>query len=142
MSSDEQAFLNLIEANPDDRAPRLVYADYLDEHDRPEEANRQRQWHDSREWLKDYAVRLSPYETNGLTDWKTGKTLIGYPALGRDGAYEAMMERVEDDAEVFASGSDLHSLDELRDADEFFKHLAIVLGRAVNPSELSYSCSC
>lgn len=34
----EQGFLNAILANPDDIAPRLVYADWLDEHEQPERA--------------------------------------------------------------------------------------------------------
>lgn len=36
--SDEEAFLNAIRASPDDDAPRLVYADWLDEHGQPEKA--------------------------------------------------------------------------------------------------------
>jgi uncharacterized protein (TIGR02996 family) len=35
MSSDEQALLRAIAAAPDDDTPRLVYADWLDEHGRP-----------------------------------------------------------------------------------------------------------
>jgi uncharacterized protein (TIGR02996 family) len=36
--SDEAALLRAIYANPDDDTPRLVYADWLDEHDQPERA--------------------------------------------------------------------------------------------------------
>jgi uncharacterized protein (TIGR02996 family) len=36
--SDEQALYRAIVAAPEDDTPRLVYADWLDEHDRPEEA--------------------------------------------------------------------------------------------------------
>ena len=36
--SDEDALLAAIIAAPDDDTPRLVYADWLDEHDRPEHA--------------------------------------------------------------------------------------------------------
>ena len=36
--SDEAALLHAIYANPDDDTPRLVYADWLDEHDQPERA--------------------------------------------------------------------------------------------------------
>lgn len=35
---DEAALLNAIYANPDEDTPRLVYADWLDEHDQPERA--------------------------------------------------------------------------------------------------------
>lgn len=34
-SSDEQAFLNAIAADPEDSAPRLIFADWLDEHGDP-----------------------------------------------------------------------------------------------------------
>src|SRR5262245_30142891 len=36
--SEEDALLAAIHANPDDDTPRLVYADWLDEHDQPERA--------------------------------------------------------------------------------------------------------
>ena len=52
---DEQAFLAAIEANPEDDAIRGIFADWLDEHDRPEDANRQRKWKSSDRWLRDYA---------------------------------------------------------------------------------------
>src|SRR5688572_9295030 len=38
MNSDESALLQTIVENPDDDAPRLVYADWLDEHGQPERA--------------------------------------------------------------------------------------------------------
>jgi uncharacterized protein (TIGR02996 family) len=38
MTADEQALLNAILAAPDDDLPRLVYADWLEEHDRAERA--------------------------------------------------------------------------------------------------------
>lgn len=38
MSDEERALLAAVAAAPDDDVPRLVYADWLDEHDRPERA--------------------------------------------------------------------------------------------------------
>jgi uncharacterized protein (TIGR02996 family) len=38
MTADERALLNAIIAAPDDDLPRLVYADWLEEHDRAERA--------------------------------------------------------------------------------------------------------
>ena len=38
MDADERALLNAIIADPDEDTPRLVYADWLQEHDRPERA--------------------------------------------------------------------------------------------------------
>jgi uncharacterized protein (TIGR02996 family) len=40
----QEVFLKGIEADPLDEGLRGVYADWLDEHDRPEEAQRQREW--------------------------------------------------------------------------------------------------
>jgi uncharacterized protein (TIGR02996 family) len=42
--NDEQLFLEAIKSAPDDFAPRGIYADWLDEHDRPIEAGIYRQW--------------------------------------------------------------------------------------------------
>ena len=44
MTLDEQAFIAAMKANPEDEAPHKVYADWLDEHDRPEEADYHRRW--------------------------------------------------------------------------------------------------
>jgi uncharacterized protein (TIGR02996 family) len=53
---DRQAFLKAIEAAPwDDEAPRLVYADWLDERGEHEEADRQRQHVGSERWLRAFA---------------------------------------------------------------------------------------
>src|SRR5262245_21993702 len=46
MDADETAFLAAIRSHPFDAAPRLVYADWLDEHDNPVAAARQRVWAD------------------------------------------------------------------------------------------------
>jgi uncharacterized protein (TIGR02996 family) len=35
MTSDQQALLAAVHASPDDVLPRLVFADWLDEHDQP-----------------------------------------------------------------------------------------------------------
>jgi len=50
------SFLQHIRDNPDDEAVRAVYADWLEEHDMPEEADLQRNWRESREWLCRLAV--------------------------------------------------------------------------------------
>lgn len=41
---DEAAFFAAMDAAPEDEAPRKIYADWLDEHDRPEEALYYRRW--------------------------------------------------------------------------------------------------
>ena len=58
--SDEQAFRAAIAASPDDIGLRRVFADWLDENDRPEEAAYQRRWTpevgNAESWLAAFAV--------------------------------------------------------------------------------------
>jgi uncharacterized protein (TIGR02996 family) len=54
--TDREAFLADIKAATwDDELPRLVYADWLDEHGENEEADRQRKYVPSLRWLKKFA---------------------------------------------------------------------------------------
>lgn len=78
---------------------------------------------ESEAWLRAYAERLRPYD-NGNAD-----------------SYREMMEDIRQGT-VYAYGSDLHSLSELDDAEEFFKHLAVVRGQRIDPNDLTFSCSC
>jgi uncharacterized protein (TIGR02996 family) len=55
MTGDESAFLAAIRATPEDQAPRGAYADWLDEHDRPEEADRQRRHVGAYEYICQFA---------------------------------------------------------------------------------------
>ncbi len=64
---ENQAFLAAIAADPYDQVTRLVYADWLDEHDAPEAADWQRTWTPERqraeEWLKEFAAMHDiPYQ--------------------------------------------------------------------------------
>ena len=51
--NEREAFLEAIAANQDDTLIRLVFADWLDEHGEPEEAERQRQWPEAKRRLDD-----------------------------------------------------------------------------------------
>jgi uncharacterized protein (TIGR02996 family) len=56
--SERDAFLAAIKtAAWDDELPRLVYADWLDEHGEHEEAERQRRYVPSLRWLKQFASK-------------------------------------------------------------------------------------
>src|SRR5207248_10839401 len=64
MSHDERALRAAIEAAPDDEAPHKVFADWLDEHDRPEEADWHRLWtpkagRAARAWFRTFAAAHS-----------------------------------------------------------------------------------
>src|SRR4051812_1418443 len=56
--TDRDALLASIHATPDDDAPRLVFADWLDEHGEPERA----------EFIRLQVAQRREYETNGRTD--------------------------------------------------------------------------
>ena len=58
--SDRQAFENALKANPLCEVSRGAFADWLDEHDEPEEADRQRKWIPSYHWVKDFSDQLDP----------------------------------------------------------------------------------
>lgn len=51
MLNTEVAFLAALEKNEDDEPTRLIFADWLEEHGRYEEAQRQRQWTGAKAWL-------------------------------------------------------------------------------------------
>lgn len=86
MTADERALLAAIEAAPDDEAPHKVFADWLDEHDRPEEADWHRLWttkaaRAARAWFQSFAAQHSvEYEEEGFPPY-TAKDMIGF---GRD----------------------------------------------------------
>lgn len=137
--TDREAFLKVIEAAPwDDDHPRLIYADWLDEHDEPEEADRQRKWLASEKWLRNFVK---------TADCPPYKTLIA-AAIGDH------HENIPDD-EYYSSGSSIADWDGDRlylhfsgsDAHgpippEFWDHVAIVTGRVPPVKATRFSCSC
>jgi uncharacterized protein (TIGR02996 family) len=56
--SDEGTFLAAIKVTPLDEAAHGAYADWLDEHDRPEEADRQRQWVKAFDFIKQFTREI------------------------------------------------------------------------------------
>lgn len=76
MDAKEQraAFVRALEANPDDDACRLVFADFLDEHDEPEEADRMRRWRASKDWMVAFAAEYGGtgegYSPRQIRDWE------------------------------------------------------------------------
>ncbi len=62
MSSDASAFLEAIEADRTNNVLRHVYADWLDERDNPDEANRQRMWCSAWKWMEEFAARCHSIE--------------------------------------------------------------------------------
>lgn len=69
-----EEFRSHIKQNPYDRGTRLIYADWLDEHDRPEESAIQRDWtketyDEAKQWLTDFANKCGGSCTNYDEVW-------------------------------------------------------------------------
>ncbi len=61
MDPQEKAFLSRLKDEELDHETRMVYADWLEDHDRPEEADRQRRYVPSRKWLTEFAKEYHVY---------------------------------------------------------------------------------
>ncbi len=64
VDTERQAFLAHIKVNPEDDVLRCAYSDFLDEHDLPEEADKQRNWREAKQWLVELAARMGTNCTN------------------------------------------------------------------------------
>lgn len=80
----------------------------------------------SEKWLREYAVRLNPYEV---------------AANGELAAFAALIKGLQS-GEILAHGSDLHGLYELEDADDLKAHAERYLGISINWGNFTFSCSC
>lgn len=122
-----KAFLDAIAADPRNMDTRLVFADWLDEHDEPEAARQQREFsverYDAEQWLRLYAQRFNSYD-----DTET--------------AFRNLIEGLRS-KQLFAHGSDLHGLYELDDADELKRNAEIYLRESLDDwNGFTFSCSC
>jgi len=77
----------------------------------------------SESWLKDYVGKHCPY----------------YEGKG----YDEFLRYVKDERWIYYYGSECHSLSDVEDADELFRHLSVVLDRRIDASYFeSFTCSC
>lgn len=77
--TEQEQFLAQIKSRLDDETLRLVYADWLDEHDQPEEALRQRAAVPAIQWMQQFAKDagqhcVKNYGRDHVYDYKTGKS--------------------------------------------------------------------
>lgn len=80
----------------------------------------------SEAWLKDYVRKHCLY-------WEDKP----------DGGYAEFLRYVEVERWIYYYGSDCHSLGDVDDADELFRHLSIVLGRRIDASYFeAFTCTC
>lgn len=80
----------------------------------------------SEKWLEQYVRQHCPY-------WEHES----------DGGYSRFLANVKYDKMIFYNGSDCHSLSEVEDADELFRHLSIILDMRIDANYFdTFTCSC
>jgi len=80
----------------------------------------------SQDWITSYVRRHCPY-------WEDED----------DGGYAEFIRYVEHERWIYYNGEDCHSLGDVADADELFRHLSVVLNRAIDASYFEeFTCSC
>lgn len=140
--TEREAFLAAIKvAAWDDELPRLVYADWLDEHGEHEEADRQRRYVPAERWLREFAGQLvSSDEDDPRRDPISYETLI-----------EAARTFLRTEDEDFPPYETLYCLPfETPDVvyeqrEEFWKNFEIVTGVAVPDRDrqfVIFRCAC
>lgn len=137
MDDTEKAFLARIEQDEDDYTTRGAFADWLDEHDRPEEADAQRNFQASKKWLLDF---LAEHNDHGYED-ENEVTYEQLVLLGRVG----VLERGEDGDFGFSLGRRETVCQALREnKEEFWKHWSVVTGiQLPGPADEShFRCGC
>lgn len=80
----------------------------------------------SEQWLRNYANRMNTYDVE-------------------DGDEEAAFDRLIEglrSGELYARGTDLHGLYELRDVDELKEHAETYLGISIDWQDFRFTCSC
>ncbi len=130
MHPEQEAFVAQLRDNPEDHATRLVYADWLDDHDQPEEADRMRKWRSAREWLARFA---SSHD----------QTLQGVVAIGDGYDPKAVGQRDYGDTGLY------ERLGEPDVQREFWRCWSVYTGKAEPPQDPDYpddrnpfTCSC
>lgn len=133
----QEGFLKALEENEDDTATRLIYADWLDENNQPEEAARQRAWPEAKRWMLEF-VRENNYDA-GYYECRN----IDYNTL-----IELARESIEGSYNYpgFSCGNNETMCDALRNNKEtFWKNWSIITGIALPEGFIKacfFSCAC
>lgn len=155
MNSDQQAFLKLLEINPDDTPTRLTYADWLDDHDQPEFAERMRKWPEAKQWLTWFAGRCGhlgiEYDDEG---WETSGDVFTFDDVvdaGHDWLADGNIYRLDD--QIYYEGHTFtqYGSEQAREMmykdgikELYWKHWQTITGIQVEPIKQGtvFSCSC
>lgn len=86
-----EAFEAHLKDNPTDWTTRLVYADWLEDNDEPEKADRQRRWKEAWTWLTEFGERHRLYKgpLQGMIDAGFDRVFSG---SGGDSARDEMQD--------------------------------------------------
>lgn len=124
----EDRFLRALEENEDDNTTRFIYADWLEEHDDIEEADRQRQWPAAKQWL----LRLCEED---VSYYGSGPFRLSYADLIAFG-HRVVSERTSCTV-IRLRDDDLDAVGKALPGDrrEFFRNWSIVTGVAL-PADL------
>ena len=124
MSKEQQYFLKALEANEDDEATRLVYADWLEENGFDEEAQRQRKWPEAKLWMLEFTRSIN--HNNQDEDPHTYEYVMeqGHSIVNGENAHFG----TDAGADYFREG--------LHNKKEFFKYWSILTGEPVPSDQL------
>ena len=130
MSAEQKQFLAALMGRPEDPTLRNVYADWLEEHDQPEEARRQRAYLESLAWLREFtrSFNYRRYDDNDklIPDSDDGPHDLAYVIEQGHKAVrgDSMGFGSDQGADYFRAGT--------ANCLEFFKHWSVVTGVAVS----------
>ena len=146
-SDQQQAFLDVLAANEDDNDTRLIYADWLEEHGQPSEADRQRHWAASKAWLvafckssdcPDYSLiiraAMNPGEFVRTTEHVSGVDEDDGEPYEYDDTYGCQIQ----DGSFYSGGRDAYG----EIPPEFWDHLEVVTGVKQRKRPEYFRCGC
>lgn len=128
MSLNERGgFEAVLREQPTDWATRLIYADWLEDHDMPEEADRQRRYRTSWEWMAQLAKGSGGTCTNYEESWDETRSEVHqeWREYTPDDLVEAGNEFIRSGKYLVQSGADT-----LRDefSTEYWDHWSVLTG--------------
>ena len=130
MSDDLKAkLIEMLEADEDDVETRLVYADLLEELGEDDEAERQRDWNDSKQWMVEFCAEHADYDDFGYDD-------LMY-----------WFDEIDSEEEIYVSMGHFEGLMyAIREqADEFWSHWSILTGIEITREQIEtaqFRCAC
>ena len=143
-TDEERCFLRAVEAAPLDEAPHGVFADWLDEHDRPEEADWHRRWRAAdalaaRGWFEKLSREKGHRGYGEDRGYYSADDLIGAGLASLESGWSELTQRDGTSLQTFMYDESGRR--------QFLTNLALATGRYVNVDAVQdgyqpFSCSC